>query len=359
MSMMRAELPVTFRADHVGSFVRPGTLLDARHHFYELRDSNAEQLRAAEDAAVRAVVKFQEQLGFKVITDGEFRRASWHADFLTRLGGVVERGAPPALQIQSPIRHLRAIQAEDYRFVKAATPYLVKVTLPAPTMLPLRAGGGLRRVYPDIEDLFADVAAAYRAEIAALAAAGCTYVQLDDTRMAALCGGGQREAARAGGDDPQRLIHQYAQLLNDSLRDRPDTMTVGLHLCRGNLRSQWAAQGGYEPLAEVLFNQIEADTYLLDYQDARGGDFAPLRHVPQGKLVVMGLVSTAPGELQSKDDLKRRLHEAARHLPLAQMCLSPQCGFSSSVHGHEVAVEQQAAKCRLVIETAQEVWGSV
>ena len=364
----------TFRADHVGSFLRPRALLEARDHFFKARDTSAEQLRAAEDAAIREVVKFQEDLGFKVITDGEYRRAYFHIDFLTQLGGVVEKGglpikfhsaegeldyAPPSLQIVDRIRHQRDIQLRDYQFLKSTTQRVVKVPIPSPTMLHFRGGStAVRTVYPDLEEFFADVAAAYRAELASLAAAGCTYVQLDDTNLAYLCDTKQREAARARGDDPDALPHLYAKLVNDSIRDRPDNMTIGIHLCRGNFRSHWAAEGGYEPVAEALFNEFDVDAYLLEYDDARSGDYAPLRHLPKGKLVVMGLVSTKLGELEPKDDIRRRIDEAARYMPLEQMCLSPQCGFSSTVHGNDVAVEQQAAKCRLVIEVAREVWGS-
>jgi 5-methyltetrahydropteroyltriglutamate--homocysteine methyltransferase len=364
----------TFRADHVGSFLRPRALLEARDRFFKAREISAEQLRAVEDAAIRDVVKFQEDLGFKVITDGEYRREYFHIDFLTQLGGVVEKGglpikfhradgeldyAPPSLKIESPIRHLEAIQLEDFRFLKGVTRKVAKVPIPSPTMLHFRGGStAVRTVYPDIEEFFADVAKAYRAEIAALAAAGCTYVQLDDTNLAYLCDSKQREASRARGDDPDQLPHLYAKLVNESIRDRPDSMTIGIHLCRGNFRSHWAAEGGYEPVAEALFNEFDVDAYLLEYDDARSGDYAPLRHLPKGKLVVMGLVTTKLGELESKDDIKRRIDEAARFMPLEQMCLSPQCGFSSTVHGNDVAVEQEAAKCRLVIDTAREVWGT-
>jgi 5-methyltetrahydropteroyltriglutamate--homocysteine methyltransferase len=364
----------TFRADHVGSFLRPAALLDARNRFFKTKDISAAEMRAAEDAAIREVVRFQEGLGFKVITDGEYRRAYFHIDFLTQLGGVVEKGgmsikfhkadgeldyAPPSLKIEGRIRHPKDIQLKDFEFLTSTTPYVAKVPIPSPTMLHFRGGSAaVRGVYPDIEEFFADVAAAYRAEIASLAAAGCTYIQLDDTNMAYLCDSRQREAARARGDDPDKLPLLYAKLVNDSIRDRPDNMTVGIHLCRGNFRSSWAAEGGYEPVAETLFNEFDVDTYLLEYDDARSGDYAPLRHLPKGKLVVMGLVTTKLGELESKDDIKRRIDEAAQYMPLEQMCLSPQCGFSSTVHGNDVAVEQQAAKCRLVIETAREVWGT-
>ena len=269
----------TFRADHVGSFLRPGSLLSARDRFFKTQEIDAAQLRAAEDAAVRDVVKFQEDLGFKVITDGEYRRAYFHIDFLTQLGGVVEKGglpikfhradgeldyAPPSLKIVGPIRHEKNIQLRDFQFLKTATSHVVKVPIPSPTMLHFRGGStAVRTVYPDIEEFFADVAAAYRAEIASLAAAGCTYVQLDDTNMAYLCDSKQREAARARGDDPDRLPYLYAKLVNDSIRDRPENMTIGIHLCRGNFRSHWAAEGGYEPVAEVLFNEFDVLAQLL------------------------------------------------------------------------------------------------
>ncbi|HEY1900009.1 MAG TPA: 5-methyltetrahydropteroyltriglutamate--homocysteine S-methyltransferase [Steroidobacteraceae bacterium] len=364
----------TFRADHVGSFLRPSALLEARNKYFKTRQIGAEELRAIEDAAIRDVVKFQEDLGFKVITDGEYRRGYFHIDFLTQLGGVVEKGglpikfhsaqgeldyAPPSLKIESKIRHPKDIQLQDYQFLKASTAQVVKVPIPSPTMLHFRGGSAaMRAVYPDVEEFFADVAAAYRAEIASLAAAGCTYVQLDDTNLAYLCDSQQRAAARTRGEDPDQLPHRYAQLVNDSIRDRPDNMTIGIHLCRGNFRSHWAAEGGYEPVAEALFNEFDVDAYLLEYDDARSGDFAPLRHVPKGKLVVLGLITTKLGDLEPKDDVKRRIEEAACYMPLEQMCLSPQCGFSSTVHGNAVAVEQQAAKCRLVIDTAREVWGA-
>jgi 5-methyltetrahydropteroyltriglutamate--homocysteine methyltransferase len=216
-----------------------------------------------------------------------------------------------------------------------------------------------REAYPDLDAFYADVAQAYRAEIADLAAAGCSYLQLDDTNLAYLCDEKMREGARQRGDDPDELPRRYARLINAAIEARPPDMTVCVHLCRGNFKSAWAAEGGYEPVAEVLFNELAVDGYFLEYDDARSGDFAPLAHVPKGKTVVLGLVTTKVGRLESKDDLKRRVEAAARLVPLEQLCLSPQCGFSSTVHGNEIALESQTAKLKLVVETAREIWGSV
>jgi methionine synthase II (cobalamin-independent) len=233
------------------------------------------------------------------------------------------------------------------------------VTIPSPTMLHFRGGREAisRDAYPELDVFFADVAAAYRAEIRALADAGCTYLQLDDTNLAYLCDTKMREGARQRGDDPDELPRRYARLINAAIADRPDAMTVCVHLCRGNFKSAWVAEGGYEPVAEVLFNELDVDGYFLEYDDARSGDFAPLRFVPKDKTVVLGLVTTKLGELESKDALKRKIDEAAHRVPLDQLCLSPQCGFSSTVHGNAIAREAQAAKLRLVVETAREVWG--
>jgi 5-methyltetrahydropteroyltriglutamate--homocysteine methyltransferase len=235
-----------------------------------------------------------------------------------------------------------------------------KVTIPSPTMLHFRGGRAAisKEAYPDMETFYDDVAACYREELKQLGAAGCTYVQLDDTNLAYLCDPKMREGARSRGDDPDELPRRYAKLINAAIAERPVGMTICTHLCRGNFKSAWVAEGGYEPVAEVLFNDLKVDGYFLEYDDERSGDFSPLRFVPKGKTVVLGLVTTKLGELESKDDLKRRIDEAAHYVPMEQLCLSPQCGFSSTVHGNEIAREAQAAKLRLVVETAQEVWGS-
>ena len=363
-----------FRADHVGSFLRPPALLEARERFKQNAISK-EALRAVEDDAIREVVRLQEGLGLRGITDGEFRRTYFHVDFLEQLGGVEVKGgiassfrssagtvdfAPPVMHVTGNLRHVRPIQRDDFQFLKSITTSTPKVTIPSPTMLHFRGGREAisREAYPDMEGFYADVAAAYRAELNSLAQAGCRYVQLDDTNLAYLCDAKMREGARGRGDDPDQLPRRYAALINAAIRDRPADMVACVHLCRGNFRSAWAAEGGYEPVAEVLFNELKVDGYFLEYDDARSGDFAPLRYVPRNKIVVLGLVTTKIGNLESKAELKRRIEAAARHMPLEQLCLSPQCGFSSTVHGNEIARESQSAKVRLVVETAREVWGS-
>jgi len=369
---LRATPP--FRADHVGSFLRPPELLAAREQFRTGKLSR-EGLRDAENTAIRDVVRMQEESGLQGITDGEYRRTYFHIDFLEQLSGVETKGgiavsfhsahgnvdfAPPVLRVTGPVRHVKPIQVDDFNFLKSVTRRTAKVTIPSPTMLHFRGGRDAisREAYPDLEAFYADVAAAYAAEIAALGAAGCRYLQLDDTNLAYLCDPKLREGARQRGDDPNLLPHRYAQLINAAIAGRPAGMTVCVHLCRGNFKSAWVAEGGYEPVAEVLFNELAVDGYFLEYDDARSGDFAPLRHVPRGKVVVLGLVTTKLGELESKDDLKRRIAAAANVVPLEQLSLSPQCGFSSTVHGNTIARDAQAAKLRLVVETAREVWGS-
>jgi len=362
-----------FRADHVGSFLRPAALLDAREKTRK-GEMSRELLREHEDAAIRDIVRFQEDLGFQGITDGEFRRTYFHVDFLEQLDGIETKGgiavsfhskggnidfAPPVMRVTAPVRHAHAIQLDDFKFLQSVTRRTPKVTIPSPTMLHFRGGREAisREAYPEMDAFFADVATAYRAEIRALADAGCTYLQLDDTNLAYLCDTKMREGARQRGDDPDELPRRYARLINAAIADRPAGMAVCVHLCRGNFKSAWVAEGGYEPVAEVLFNELAVDGYFLEYDDARSGDFAPLRFVPKGKTVVLGLVTTKLGELESKDALKRKIDEAAQRMPLDQLCLSPQCGFSSTVHGNEIAREAQAAKLRLVAETAREVWG--
>jgi 5-methyltetrahydropteroyltriglutamate--homocysteine methyltransferase len=369
--MQRTRPP--FRADHVGSFLRPRYLLEAREQFRSGSITRA-QLRWMEDRAIREVVRFQEQLGLQSITDGEFRRTFFHIDFLEQLEGVETRGgiavsfrsangkidfAPPVLHVTGKLAHRRPIQVEDFKFLQSLTQRTPKVTLPSPTMLHFRGGRGAisKAAYPDLEAFYADVADCYRAELQALGAAGCTYVQLDDTNLAYLCDPKMREGARTRGDDPDELPRRYARLINDAIAGRPAGMTVCTHLCRGNFKSAWVAEGGYDPVAEVLFNELQVDGYFLEYDDARSGGFAPLKFVPKGKTVVLGLVSTKVDALESKDELKRRIDQAAQYVPLDQLCLSPQCGFSSTVDGNAITEQTQAAKLKLVIETAQEVWG--
>lgn len=363
-----------FRADHVGSFLRPKELLDAREQ-HQRGAISKDELRKVEDRSIRDIVRFQEDLGLQAVTDGEFRRTYFHIDFLEQLEGVETRGgltahfhsakgevdfAPPVLHVTGKVRHARPIQVADFEFLKSVTRRVPKLTIPSPTMLHFRGGRGAisREAYPDLDGFFDDVALAYRAEIEALGAAGCTYLQLDDTNLAYLCDPKMREGARQRGDDPNELPRRYARLINAAISPRPAGMRICTHLCRGNFKSAWVAEGGYEPVAEVLFNELKVDGYFLEYDDARSGDFSPLRFVPKDKTVVLGLVTTKVGELESKDAIKRRIDEAARYVPLEQLCLSPQCGFSSTVHGNEIARESQATKLRLIVEIAREVWGA-
>lgn len=365
-----------FRADHVGSFLRPQALIAARTDFKDGK-IDAAALRAAEDTAIRQVVAMQEDLGFRGITDGEVRRTYFHTDFLLQLAGVEESGgtqvrfhqhggkeleyAPPVMTVTGKVEHVHDIQRRDFEFLASCTDRTPKVTIPSPTMLHFRGGRDAidRETYPELDQFYADVSAAYRAEIASLADAGCRYLQLDDTNLAYLCDDTQRENARRRGLDPDILPRLYARIINDAIRDRPGDMTVCVHLCRGNFRSSWAAEGGYEPVAEVLFNELAVDGYFLEYDDPRSGDFAPLRHVPKGKRVVLGLVTTKLGEMENPADVKRRIDEAAGYLALDQMALSPQCGFSSTVHGNDIAFDQQSAKLKLVIDVARDVWGDL
>ncbi len=366
-----------FRADHVGSFLRPKFLLDAREQKAK-GQITAEQLRAVEDKAITEIVKFQEDVGLQSITDGEFRRTYFHIDFLEELGGVVtdipvsvlrpdgvKELAPPVMRVVDKVRHVKDIQRADFEYLQSQiTPgkgRVAKVTIPSPTMLHFRGGraGISKQHYPELDPAFyQDVADAYGAELRSLADAGCNYVQMDDTNLAYLCDDKMREAARQRGDDPSELPHRYANFINLVVAQKPAGMTLAMHLCRGNFKSTHAASGNYEPVAEALLAEMNLDAYFLEYDDDRSGDFRPLRFVPKGKTVVLGLVTTKFGAMESKDDLKRRIDEAAKYVPLDQLCLSPQCGFSSTVHGNDIAVEAQRNKLRLVIETAQEVWGN-
>jgi len=368
--------PQIFRADQVGSFLRPKYLLDAREQFAK-GQINAEQLRHVEDRAITEIVKFQEDVGLKCITDGEFRRTFFHVDFLQQLGGVsadspyaIEKPdgtlqlSPPKITVVDKVRHVKDIQRADFEYLKSQVSpgHTAKVCIPSPTMLHFRGGrGGISAEhYPELDPMFyEDVAEAYGLELQSLADAGCTYVQLDDTNLAYLCDEKMREAARQRGDDPDELPHRYAHFINRVVAKKPAGMTLGIHLCRGNFKSTFAAQGNYEPVAEALLAEMNVDAYFLEYDDERSGDFRPLRFLPKNKLAVLGLVTTKVGTMESKDDLKRRIDEASQYAPLEQLALSPQCGFSSTVHGNNIAVEDQRNKLRLVLEVAEEVWGGV
>jgi 5-methyltetrahydropteroyltriglutamate--homocysteine methyltransferase len=364
-----------FRADHVGSFLRPKYLLDAREQKAR-GEISAEQLRAVEDRAIGEIVAFQQDVGLQSITDGEFRRTFFHIDFLEQLGGVKaevpanlivknadgsESLSPPLLKVTGKVRHAKDIQRADFEYLKSqvAPGMTPKVTIPSPTMLHFRGGraGISREAYPELEPAFYDdVADAYGQELQSLYDAGCRYVQMDDTNMAYLCDEKMREAARSRGDDPNELPHRYAGFINKVVARKPAGMTLAMHLCRGNFKSTHAASGNYEPVAEALLGEMNLDAYFMEYDDDRSGDFRPLRYLKPGKTVVLGLVTTKFGEMESKDALKRRINEAAKYAPLEQLCLSPQCGFSSTVHGNNIAVEAQRAKLRLVVEVAAEVW---
>jgi 5-methyltetrahydropteroyltriglutamate--homocysteine methyltransferase len=366
-------LPARF--DHVGSFLRPAYLLEAREKKAK-GEIAPEQLRKVEDKAIDEIIQFQEDVGLKSITDGEFRRTYFHIDFLEQLGGVktdipvtirkpdgTEELAPPVIRVIDKVRHAKDIQLADFQYLKSkvSAGHTPKVTIPSPTMLHFRGGraGISKQAYPELDPAFYDdVAKAYGDELRSLAAAGCKYVQMDDTNLAYLCDEKMREAARARGDDPNELPHRYASFINQVVAQKPKGMTLAMHLCRGNFKSTHAAAGNYEPVAEALLSEMDIDAYFLEYDDDRSGDFKPLRFLPKGKLVVLGLVTTKFDQLENKDSLKRRIEEAAKYAPMEQLALSPQCGFSSTVHGNNIEVQAQRNKLRLVIETAQEVWGS-
>ncbi len=373
---MTAHPMLPARYDHVGSFLRPQYLLQARDQRAK-GDITMEQLRSVEDKAIKEIVQFQEDVGLKSITDGEFRRTYFHIDFLDQLGGVkadmpmtvrkpdgTEELVPPMMRVVDKVLHVKDIQRADFEYLKnqvsaGRTP---KVSIPSPTMLHFRGGrGGISALaYPELDPAFYDdVAAAYANELHSLAAAGCTYVQMDDTNLAYLCDEKMRAAAGRRGDDPDELPHRYAKFINKVVRQKPAGMLLAIHLCRGNFRSTHAAAGNYEPVAEALLQEMEVDAYFLEYDDARSGDFKPLRFLPKGKTAVLGLVTTKIGEMEDKDELRRRIDDAAKYAPIEQLALSPQCGFSSTVHGNKIAVEDQRAKLRLVIETAEEVWGTL
>jgi 5-methyltetrahydropteroyltriglutamate--homocysteine methyltransferase len=366
-----------FRADHVGSLLRPAELLAARAEHQAGRIGAAE-LRAAEDRAIRDAIELQRDAGLKIVTDGEMRRGSWHMDFLYQIGGVAKTGRLLNIQFQneagtvdfSPTAHRvggrltldKTIFGDDFAFLKAAAGEGVtaKLTIPSPSMLHYRGGRAAidQGAYPDMAAFWHDLAEVYAKEIAGLHALGCTYLQLDDTSLAYLNDPAQRAYVDSiGGDGAQQHLVNI-RLINQALADKPPGMTICTHLCRGNFRSSWMASGGYDHVAEALFGELKVDGFFLEYDDERSGGFAPLRFVPRGgPRVVLGLVTSKRAALESKDALKRRIDEAAKYVPLEQLCLSPQCGFSSTVDGNALTIDEEAAKLRLVVETAREVWG--
>jgi 5-methyltetrahydropteroyltriglutamate--homocysteine methyltransferase len=366
-----------FRADHVGSLLRPPELLRAREDHAEGRIDD-DELRAIEDAAIRDVVKLQEEVGLRSVTDGEFRRASWHMDFIYQLDGISkvldetlhvqfrnERGtlefAPPSLHVDDRIGLSTTIFGDAFAFLasQASERQTPKLTIPSPSMVHYRGGRAAvdQSVYPDLDRFWADLTAAYAEEVRRLGELDCTYLQFDDTSLAYLNDPAQREHVREIGGDAEHQHEAYIRHINEALVDRPAGMAVTTHMCRGNFRSSWVAEGGYDFVAEALFNELQVDGFFMEWDDARSGGFEPLRFVPKGKVVVLGLVTTKRGELEDRDLLLRRIDEASQHVDLDQLCLSPQCGFSSTVEGNALTREQQAAKLRLVVEVAEEVWG--
>ncbi len=363
-----------FRADHVGSLLRPPALLRAREDRAKGRISAAD-LRAVEDEAIGTVVKMQEEVGLRSATDGEFRRASWHMDFIYQIGGIEktagnmavqfrnEKGVieftPAALHVAEKLRLDRTIFGDDFAFLKSRTKSTPKLTIPSPSMVHYRGGRAAidEKVYPDLESFYHDLAAVYAREIAELAKLGCTYLQLDDTSLAYLNDPSQREYIASMGGDAEHQHEIYLRLINEAIANKPAGMTICTHSCRGNFQSSWAASGGYDYVAEAVFGRLNVDGFFLEYDDARSGTFEPLRFVPKGKVVVLGLVTTKTGVLEKKDDLKRRIVQAAKYVPLEQLCLSGQCGFSSTVEGNVLTADDQKRKLQLIVETAREVWG--
>jgi 5-methyltetrahydropteroyltriglutamate--homocysteine methyltransferase len=376
-----ARINPPFRADHVGSLKRPPTLQQAREKLLGPHDAahnlgphrNAE-LRALEDGYVRDVVALQERVGLQSITDGEFRRRTWWTDFVLGLEGtainysgktfvgVDRQGGQrplPEVTVHGKIRWRGSVVADAFAFVRSVTSRTPKLTIPSPPIVHYMSADKRinRDVYPDPAAFWDDLVQAYRAEVQALASAGCTYLQLDECMIAFLCDPTHRDWVRATlGEDPDRLLRTYASVINGAIAGRPATMTVAMHMCRGNMSGHWFAEGGYEPVAEVVFNGIDVDAYFLEYDSPRAGTFEPLRLVPKTKTVVLGLVSTKTPELESADELRRRIDEASRHVPLDQLCLSPQCGFSSNYIGNPVTVDDQTRKLARIVEVASEVW---
>ena len=363
-----------FRADHVGSLLRPAAVLEARKQF-EAKRISAEELRGIEDGAVRYVVKRQEEVGLRCVTDGEMRRGSWHMDFLCRIGGVIEAGTQlrpfrnEAGEVRNEILvpkvvgrlHLeRAIFGEDFAFLKSTTTAVPKLSIPSPSMLDALGdtleGDG---IYADRDALLDDLIKVYADQIRLLEQLGCTYLQIDDTMFAMLGDPTYRDKIRSTAGDPDARHLTYIRLINEAIANRSPAMTVCVHTCRGNHRSAWVASGGYDAVAEAVFSELKVDGMFLEYDDERSGTFEPLRFVPKGKMIVLGLVTSKKGRLEKKDDLKRRIDEAARYVDLDQLCLSPQCGFASTLQGNVLTEDEQFAKLRLVVETAREVWGSV
>jgi 5-methyltetrahydropteroyltriglutamate--homocysteine methyltransferase len=377
-----------FRAEHVGSLLRPEKLLKARaaiegdQYRTVAKSTMYAELRGIEDEAIRDAVKLQESAGLQSITDGEFRRRSWYQDFLLALGGTsitfvdanktisaampfedaggAEKLPGHLVQVTGKLARKAGIFTEHFKFLKSVTARTPKATLPAPTMLHFWGGRPAidAKAYPDLEEFWSDAVSIWLAEINDLAALGCTYVQLDDVTWPLLCDPRGQEAIRKRGEDPDKIVEMYASVLNRIAAGMPKGVTLGMHMCRGNNRGKWMGRGGYEYVSEVLFRNVNIDTFFMEYDSDRAGDFRPLRHVPNGKKIVLGLVSTKTPVLESREELKRRIGEAERHMPHDHLCLSPQCGFASNFMGNPVTVEDEKKKLALVVETARAAWGS-
>ena len=370
----RARTRAPFRADHVGSLLRPQALREARAA--RLRgDLSAAALRDVEDRCIRDAITRQESIGLRAATDGEYRRAYWHFDFLSGLDGVelvtpktmVEfKGGvklPHSLEVHSKVGWGKPVMVDDFRFVADhVSTAVAKQTIPSPSVLHFRGGRQAidRSIYPELGTFFADLGTAYHGAVRSFADAGCKYLQLDEVNIAYLCDPEQIAALKARGEHVEGLLEIYGDMINAAIAGRPDDMVVSMHLCRGNFRSTWVAQGGYEPVAEVLFNQVGVDAYFMEYDSDRAGGFEPLRLVPRGKkIVVLGIMTSKTGELETTDALKRRIDDAAKFLPLEQLALSPQCGFASTEEGNLLSEDQQWRKLERCVEVARDVWGSV
>jgi 5-methyltetrahydropteroyltriglutamate--homocysteine methyltransferase len=382
MSLGRQTMKGPFRADHVGSLLRPEVLLEKREAWKMDTVSDAE-LRTLEDECIAEIIKKEEEIGIKSVTDGEYRRESFHFDFINEIGGINtnftvkgafaqgektkgggEKAVPLTVEIVDRMELPEGgIGVENFKYVasKASSQSIPKITMPSPTMTHFRGGRDAisRSAYPEMEQFFSDLSKLYRKEIALLADAGCKYIQFDDTNLAYLCDSKMRQDARERGEDPDELPRTYAALINECIKERPDDMAACIHLCRGNAHSLWFAEGDYEPIADHLFNLTEVDGFFLEYDDERSGGFEPLRYVPKGqKKIVLGLLTTKRGEMETRDEIIQRVEEASQYVDLNQLCLSPQCGFSSNAIGNLISEEEQFDKLSMIVDLAREIWGS-
>jgi 5-methyltetrahydropteroyltriglutamate--homocysteine methyltransferase len=369
--MLDSKKKLFFRADHVGSLLRPASILEARKR----ADISPADLRRMEDDAIRIVVAKQEEVGLPVVTDGELRRENWYADFIGRLGGVEIRAAgnpsfkddpghdtgyvPKTVTTVGRITHEEPSLVDDFAFLASVAKATPKVTLPSPTRLHFHGGRAAvsSAAYPDLEQFFADAAAAWRAEIAALEAAGCRYIQVDDPVLSYFLPDRLRAEIVANGEDPDERLARYVRLINECISGRNAATTIGFHVCRGNARSAWLSEGGYDRIAEQLFGTLDVDHFLLEFDDARSGDFAPLRFIPAGKRVVLGLITTKTGAMENPAELRRRVDEAGKYIPLDNLAVSPQCGFASIVEGNIISEDEQWAKLKLAVDVARDIWG--